>query len=68
MNYLLEFGAWVVWTDRPGLIHEKTNHGEKEAEGFQNPFSRGEGGPPERSEETAGRKRNAGGYLEVWTT
>jgi hypothetical protein len=20
MNYLLEFGAWVVWTDRPRFI------------------------------------------------
>ena len=28
-------------------------------------FSRGEGGPPERSEEKAGRKRNAGGNLKV---
>ena len=31
-------------------------------------FSRGEGGPPERSEEKAGRKRNAGGTPNVNTT
>ena len=32
------------------------------------PFSRGEGGPPERSEELAGRKRNSGGNLKICTT
>ena len=32
------------------------------------PFSRGEGGPPERSEEKAGRKRNSGVNLQVCTT
>ena len=29
-----------------------------------NTFSRGEGGPPERSEEAAGRKRNAGDKVD----
>ena len=35
----------------------------EELKSSTNPFSRGEGGPPERSEEMAGRKRNAGRNL-----
>ena len=34
----------------------------------RNPLPRGEGGPPERSSEKAGRERNAGGNLKVRTT
>ena len=32
---------------------------------FPNAFPRGEGGPPERSEEAAGRMRNAGGKPSI---
>ena len=62
-------GGWLLyWGPQKGRPNWVVLQFVKKVPTKRNPLPRGEGGPPERSSEKAGRERNAGGNLKVYAT